>query len=274
MKPFTRILKGYVVLIATFGLMAVGTLPAAQPAPASPSKHREQPPAIPSLDTSRAELCAVVDVVDGDTITVSRKGGTATVRLLGVDTPETQDPRKEVQFFGKEASGFLTNLLAGEDVYLTFEKPEEKDRYGRLLAHIHRAPDGLWVNLEIVRQGYGQVYSGQAFQHIDVFLAYQRRARESGKGLWNPALKAEWDERRTAEQPPAESRVPAAVVPRIESPTPTAPEVQKVTVYITKSGQKYHRASCSYLRKSSIPIELREAKARYSPCSKCRPPSE
>lgn len=274
MKRVPYILTGYVVLVAALGLMAAGILPTRQPVPAPPSKHNERLPVIPELDVSRAELCAVVAVVDGDTITVSRNGVTETVRLLGVDTPETQDPRKEVQFFGKEASAFLSNLVTGEDVYLTFEKRGEKDRYGRSLAYVHRAPDGLWVNLEIVRQGYGQVYSGEAFQHIDVFLAYQRRAREAGKGLWNPALKAEWEQHQVPNQQPADARGPEAVAPRAVEPAAEPPERQKVTVYITKTGQKYHRASCSYLRKSSIPIDLREAKARYSPCSKCRPPTE
>lgn len=45
-------------------------------------------------------------------------------------------------------------------------------------------------------------------------------------------------------------------------------------VYITKSGKKYHRGSCSSLRRSKIPIRLSEAKARgYTPCKRCKPPA-
>lgn len=58
------------------------------------------------------------------------------------------------------------------------------DKYGRVLAYLYRAPDGLWVNLEIIRQGYGQVYTLASFKHIELFRDYERRAREIGKGLW------------------------------------------------------------------------------------------
>ena len=43
------------------------------------------------------------------------------------------------------------------------------------------------------------------------------------------------------------------------------------TVYITRTGKKYHRGSCSYLRSSKIPISLTDAKRQYSPCSVCKP---
>jgi hypothetical protein len=46
------------------------------------------------------------------------------------------------------------------------------------------------------------------------------------------------------------------------------------TVYVTTTGNKYHRASCSYLRSSSIPIPLSQAAARYGPCSRCHPPTQ
>lgn len=45
-----------------------------------------------------------------------------------------------------------------------------------------------------------------------------------------------------------------------------------ITVYATRTGQCYHRGSCSYLRRSKIPMPLSEAKVRYRPCSRCRPP--
>ena len=51
-----------------------------------------------------------------------------------------------------------------------------------------------------------------------------------------------------------------------------AVETQEVTVYITRTGSKYHRAGCRYLRQSMIPIKLSDAKKRYGACSVCRPP--
>ena len=49
---------------------------------------------------------------------------------------------------------------------------------------------------------------------------------------------------------------------------------QSYTVYVTNTGKKYHRAGCSYLKKSSNPRSLSSAKAAgYTPCSRCNPPS-
>ena len=80
-------------------------------------------------------------------------------------------------------SAFTRNLLRGESVYLKYGL-ERADRYERLLAYLYRAPDGLFVNAEIVRQGYGHAYVQFPFEHMDEFVALQARAREAGKGLW------------------------------------------------------------------------------------------
>ena len=106
----------------------------------------------PAPDFADAIAYRVIRVIDGDTIEIDMNGTLEKVRLIGVDTPETVDPRKRVQAFGKEASAFTRNLLIGEDVFLR-SGSESRDRYGRLLAYVFRAPDGMFVNLEIVRQG-------------------------------------------------------------------------------------------------------------------------
>ena len=105
------------------------------------------------------------------------------VRLIGVDTPETVHPQKPVEFYGRESSLFLKNLLRGESVHVVYGQ-ERVDGYGRTLAYLYRAPDGLFVNLEIIRQGYGHAYTQFSFRHMELFTGYQRWARETGKGLW------------------------------------------------------------------------------------------
>ena len=81
-------------------------------------------------------------------------------RLIGVDTPETKDPRKPVERFGKEASRFTASLVKGQQVRLEFQTvPTSRDRYGRLLAYVFRRSDNLLVNREIIRQGYGNAYT-------------------------------------------------------------------------------------------------------------------
>ncbi len=144
--------------------------------------QRTQAPA-PTRPAPRPEA-SVVRVVDGDTVILSIEGKEYRTRLIGVDTPETVHPSKPVEEFGKEASAFLKNLLTGEKVWLEYETGNREDRYGRLLAYLYRQPDGLFVNLEIVRQGYGHAYTQYPFQHMETFRSYERKAREAGKGLW------------------------------------------------------------------------------------------
>lgn len=106
------------------------------------------------------------------------------VRLIGVDTPETVHPQKPVEFYGRESSLFLKNLLKGESVHVVYGQ-ERLDNYGRTLGYLYRAPDGLFVNLEIIRQGYGHAFTRFPFRQMELFLAYQGWARDVGKGLWD-----------------------------------------------------------------------------------------
>ncbi len=162
-----RILRWPIIAVFLASLFARPVFPLtetrAEPGAPSPTAASALP-TIPKPDLTAAPARTVVRVVDGDTIVVDHDGQEETVRLLGIDTPETQDPRKQVEFFAREASDFLTNLLNVEQVYFVQEQPGAKDKYGLTLAHVYRAPDGLWVNLELVRQGYAQVYSPQAFR--------------------------------------------------------------------------------------------------------------
>ena len=126
----------------------------------------------------------VVRVVDGDTIHVQVGGAREKVRYIGVDTPETKDPRKPVQCFGEQASQFNERLVAGERVRLVRDV-EARDRYGRLLAYVHRVRDGLFVNAELARLGYAQPLSiAPNVRYAERFTALARAAREAGRGLW------------------------------------------------------------------------------------------
>ena len=71
-----------------------------------------------------------------------------------------------------------------------------------------------------------------------------------------------------------EGRTQTATAPVVQESKPEKPQpTAEVTVYITRTGKKYHRGSCSFLRKSKIPMKLSEAKVSYGPCSRCRPPT-
>jgi micrococcal nuclease len=89
-----------------------------------------------------------------------------------------------VQCFGRAASAFNERLLRGERVRLERDV-EERDRYGRLLAYVYRVSDGLFVNAELVRQGYAQVLTiAPDVRHSARFEALAREARRRGRGLW------------------------------------------------------------------------------------------
>jgi micrococcal nuclease len=127
----------------------------------------------------------VVKVVDGDTIHVQLADGREKVRYIGVDTPETKDPRKGVQCYGQQASQFNAGLVAGERVRLVRDV-EERDRYGRLLAYVYRVRDGLFVNAELARLGYAQPLSiAPDVRYAGRFAALAREARDQGRGLWS-----------------------------------------------------------------------------------------
>lgn len=198
----------------------------------------------PTADFSKDTAYPVLSVIDGDTVNITYEGKKTSVRLIGVDTPETVHPSKPIEPYGKEAAAFLKNLLKEESVYLRFDR-EKTDKYDRLLAYLYRAPDGLFVNLEIVRQGYGRAYTEYPFKHMALFQHYGTRAEKIGKGLYGVEAKVE---------------------------APSDPQNETVTVYRTRTGSKYHRAGCRHLSRSKFPISLEEAKKRYGPCSVCRPP--
>jgi micrococcal nuclease len=133
------------------------------------------------LETN-AEL---VRVVDGDTIVVEIDGQRQTVRLIGIDTPESVKPDSPVECFGPEASAFTNALLpAGTALHLERDV-EARDDYGRLLAYVYLAADGTFVNLEIVRQGYASLLTFPPnVAHVDDFVASAQSAQQANLGLW------------------------------------------------------------------------------------------
>jgi micrococcal nuclease len=125
----------------------------------------------------------VARVIDGDTIVVT---GSRHVRLIGIDTPETVDPHRPVGCFGKEASAFMKQLLPPHTAVRLVGDVEQVDRYGRTLAYVYRRADGLFVNAELVRQGYAVVLTiPPNVAHTDEFVALAGAARVAGTGLWS-----------------------------------------------------------------------------------------
>jgi micrococcal nuclease len=150
--------------------------------------NAEQPLRCEAVDFSRLLRAEVTGHVDGDTVRVQINNpppglrAVETIRLIGVDTPETVHPKREVEAFGKEASDFTKSKLLGKTVLLAFDW-DLRDRYGRLLAYIY-TEDKKCHNAEIIRHGYGHAYTRFAFRFLDEFRALENEARAGKRGLW------------------------------------------------------------------------------------------
>jgi micrococcal nuclease len=145
-------------------------------------------PAIPEETLAPAEApFAVVKVVDGDTIDVAMVSGTARIRLIGINAPESVDPRKKVECFGKEASAHLYELLVGKQVRLAADPTQDdRDVYKRLLRYVTR-DDGTAINETMVRDGYAYEYTYKVpYEQQARFRAAEKEAKEAGRGLWAP----------------------------------------------------------------------------------------
>lgn len=181
-----------------------------------------------SLPTPAAALTLrgkVSDVVDGDTIKVTVRGFETPVRLIGIDTPETRDPRKPVQCFGPAAAARTARLLPiGQRVRLETDPTQDtRDRYARLLAYVFtpgRSGSQGSVNFALVATGYAKVYvyGGVRFEYAVPFFRAQHRARKAKKGLWGkPCLgnTTQPDPSTPHPEPPS----PATPAPPASSPT-------------------------------------------------------
>ncbi|WP_424016902.1 lamin tail domain-containing protein [Halorientalis pallida] len=187
-----RAVLALVVLVAASGCL--GLSPDGSPAPGTPA-----PPADADLRDSYA--VTVTAVVDGDTVKIRYRNGTQdTVRLLGVDTPETSGENDPAEFegvpetaagrsclgeAGHDATRAMTQRLLGETV--TIGVDAESDRrgyYGRLLGYIYQ--DGENVNYWLLTEGHARVYDSQ-FTERAAFDAAEQRARANGTGLWTCA---------------------------------------------------------------------------------------
>ena len=130
------------------------------------------------------QVAVIERVVDGDTVKVRLGDAEETLRYIGVDTPETKKPGGPVECFGKAASVENERLVEGRQVELRFDA-QRRDSYGRLLAYVHRRPDGLFVNAELVRRGLATTLAiPPNVAHAGLFGRLQREARRSGRGLW------------------------------------------------------------------------------------------
>lgn len=127
---------------------------------------------------------SVIGILDGDTIEVLHNNRPERIRLSGIDCPE------KGQAYGTKAKQATSDLVFGKEVTL---ETHGTDKYGRTIADVS-LPDGIHVNLELVRNGWCWWYQKYAPDNV-ILAELQRRARRSGLGLWadpNPVPPWEW----------------------------------------------------------------------------------
>ncbi|HPX52626.1 MAG TPA: thermonuclease family protein [Candidatus Paceibacterota bacterium] len=143
----------------------------------------------------------IIRVVDGDTLEIKRLDGKAVedvekvmkVRLIGINSPESVDPRRPVECFGKEASAYMKNVAEGRVAALEFDFTQNKfDDYGRLLAYIFVKDSGLadnnvrFLNEEMIKEGYAYEYTyNYPYKYQAQFKLLENTARINYVGLWS-----------------------------------------------------------------------------------------
>ncbi|QDV15030.1 Thermonuclease precursor [Rosistilla oblonga] len=200
----------------------------------------------PHSENAILHVGTVHRVKDGDTVDFhSVNGEQFTLRLEGVDAPES------TQQFGPEATRWLTNHVDGK---LLRAEVTGQDRYGRALGNLYISKD--WVNESLVSAGYAWHY---VEYNKDIRLANaQNAARGLAKGLWRDAKRVTpWDYRNG-------QRIATALPANVPST-----RENEVTVFVTDTGTKYHRAGCRHLRKSKYAMPLSRARSAYEPCRVC-----
>ncbi len=196
-----------------------------------------------STPDSLSKAYEVVKVVDGDTIDVSINGKTERIRLIGINTPETVDPRKPVECFGVEASNKAKELLSGKKVTLESDSSQgERDQYDRLLRYVF-LEDATNINLQMIQSGYAYEYTyNLPYKYQKEFKEAQQQASVSKIGLWGDTCQTPV----TQTQPPSATPVPfSAPISNSNSCT--------IKGNISSSDEKiFHTISCGSYSKTVI----------------------
>ena len=139
----------------------------------------------PASKTQLNQLYRVVKVIDGDTIQVDINGKTETLRLIGIDAPETGDPRSLVSCFGNEATNKAKEVLTDKSVRLETDPTQgERDKYNRLLRYVFLG-DEINFNKLMITQGFAHEYTYRIpYKYQLEFKEAERQAREKKLGLW------------------------------------------------------------------------------------------
>ena len=173
--PVIKYVIGIIILAAVFNFLPVNL-------------YRDLPhinTADLTSDKDRTDYYMVSRVVDGDTIVIDVNGVQEKVRLIGINTPESVDPRRKVECYGVEASAYMKSIADGQYVQIEYDSSQDKrDKYDRLLAYVY-LQDGQMLNKKMIADGYAYEYTyNKPYKYQKEFKAAQSIASYSARGLW------------------------------------------------------------------------------------------
>lgn len=209
-------------------------------------------------------------VVDGDTLKINFNGKEESLRLIGVDTPESvhSDSSKNTAE-GKIASDYTKSILEGKNVAVEFDV-QERDQYGRLLGYVW--VNGKMFNKTLVQEGYAKIATYPPnVRYVEDFTQQQTQARNNKKGFWKHG---EFGQAAPVKPTPQPQPKPPAPKPQPNPVVKPNPPVQPTTgnLVITMTGTKYHRPTCRTVKQVKQKVTAQQAqKMGYTACKVCKP---
>lgn len=156
---------------------------------------------IPFVNANSKEEVTFSKCVDGDTIKVLINGKEETVRFLAVDTPESVHPKKDLEYYGKEASNYTcTKVKEAKKIILEYDDNSTKrDKYDRILAWVYA--DDLFLQDSLVSEGYAEVaYLYGKYKYVDLLKDHQKVAEAKKIGIWNDEARNTFNEKNNIEE--------------------------------------------------------------------------
>jgi len=239
------------------------------------------------------EKAVVTKVYDGDYIKVKIEGKSYKVKMLGSDVPDKKwGTAKNIKDAIKEAEKYVKDLIDNKEIKLVSDKSAgDKNKKGRLLRYVYLG--STLVNAELLKKGYANV-SDDTFSKKSTFSGYAKKAENEKLGIWSDEVKkegifskwfgrnkseddAEEDAEEVKEEAVSSKKTSNEKVKSLSSTKDTDTSWYKSSmaskiVYVTKSGEKFHKKGCSHLTESATTITIKDAKDKgYQPCKTCEP---
>ncbi len=234
-------------------------------------------PEVEEPEQSRLVFGVVHRVIDGDSVELFLDGRIVAYELAGADAPEVLENESVSLRGSEEARDYLLALLEGEQIAVLNDSRRPMDARGRKRGYLYRMPDGLFVNLEMLRLGFSKHARDPAGFNNPVMMWAQDRARDARKGVWSPDLeKIEVSEPAVVQPAPIKSErgnsaadEPAELQEQV--PDPVSKSGSRLVVYITKSGTKYHTKDCQHARESGVATPIEKVRESHDACKVCKP---